>query len=60
MPRRKIQDRDTRALGKIGNGSYMVTLPIEHIRELGWQENQKVTVKLDKKNKRLLIKDWKK
>jgi antitoxin component of MazEF toxin-antitoxin module len=60
MARRRLKDRNIRNLGKIGNGSYMVTLPIEYVRELKWQDNQKVTVELDKKAKRLIIKDWKK
>jgi antitoxin component of MazEF toxin-antitoxin module len=60
MARRRLKDRNIRNLGKIGNGSYMVTLPIEYVRELKWQDNQKVTVELDKKSKKLVIKDWKK
>ena len=58
MPRRRLKDRNTRTLGKVGNGSYMITLPIEHIRELGWQDNQKVVVEIDGKNRKLVIKDW--
>lgn len=58
MPRRNLKERNTRNLGKIGNGSYMLTLPIEYVRELGWQENQKVVVEMDKKSKRLVIRDW--
>jgi hypothetical protein len=58
MARRKIGEQNTRSLGKVGNGSYMLTLPIAHIRELRWQDNQKVVVELDKKGKRLIIRDW--
>lgn len=58
MARRKVGEQNTRSLGKIGNGSYMVTIPIAHIRELKWQDNQKVVVELDRKAKRLIIRDW--
>ena len=37
--------------------SYMVTLPKEMMRDLGWRERQKVTV--TKEGKRLIIEDWK-
>ncbi len=60
MPRRKLSERNVRKLMKIGGGSYVLTLPIEYIRELGWQESQKVVVDLDKKNKKIVIKDWEK
>lgn len=57
MPRRKIADRGTRKLLKLGNGSVAVTLPIEYIRELRWQEKQRVTVR--RRGKSLIIEDWK-
>ncbi len=60
MPRRKLDERNIRKLMKIAGGSYMLTVPIEYIRQLGWQEAQKVVVDLDKKNKRIVIKDWEK
>ncbi len=60
MPRRKLSERNVRKLMKIGGGSYVLTVPIEYIRYLGWQESQKVVVDLDKKNKRIVIKDWEK
>ena len=44
MPRRKIEDRNTRKIYK-HDESYAVTLPIEIIRELKWKDNQKVTAK---------------
>jgi len=60
MPRRKLEDRNVRKLMKIGGRSYMLTLPIEFIRELDWQEAQKLLLEFNKKNKSIIIKDWKK
>jgi bifunctional DNA-binding transcriptional regulator/antitoxin component of YhaV-PrlF toxin-antitoxin module len=48
MPRKKELKSSTRKLGKIGseqNHSYYVTLPIDFIRKLGWQDGQKLIVK---------------
>ena len=59
MPRRKIQNRNIRKLGKTGRGaSVSVTLPIEIIRELKWKAKQKVVVK--KRGKGIYIEDWEK
>ncbi len=57
MPRRNLEDRNTRKIFKSGK-SYCLTLPIEMVRELGWREKQKLTVKKIKDG--LTIKDWKK
>lgn len=57
MGRRKIEERNTRSLQKTAGGStYMVTLPIEIVRELGWRSKQKLDVK--KYGDGILIKDW--
>jgi len=56
MTRRKIENRNTRKIFKSGE-SYAVTLPVEIIRDLGWREKQKITVK--KKGKKIIIEDWK-
>ncbi|PIR88289.1 MAG: hypothetical protein COU09_03045 [Candidatus Harrisonbacteria bacterium CG10_big_fil_rev_8_21_14_0_10_44_23] len=56
MPRKKMSERNVRKLMKTGNGSILVTLPIEYIRDLGWREKQNVVVKRVKGG--LLIKDW--
>ena len=46
---------------RVGRGlTYSVTIPIEMVRFLKWQEKQKVVFELDKKKKELKIKDWKK
>ena len=55
MARRKIENRNTRKLYK-HDTSYAVTLPIEIIRELGWQDNQKVEVR--RYGKKIIIEDW--
>jgi len=50
-----------RKLAKVGGGAtYAITLPIEAVRDLGWQEKQKLVVEYDKRRKRLIIKDWEK
>lgn len=58
MGRRKIEDRNIRNLQKTAGGStYIVSLPIEVVRELGWKTKQKLVVK--KYGDGILIKDWK-
>jgi len=47
---------EVRKITVVGKGSYMVTLPIGYIRDLGWREKQKVTV--TKRGKKLIIEDW--
>jgi len=60
MARRKLSQRDTRKLARVGSGkSYAVTLPIDAIRNFGWQEGQNVTMEVDETNKEIIIKDWK-
>ncbi len=59
MARRKIEDRNVRKLIK-GTSSYLVTLPIELVRELEWREGQKLEVRFNKRNAELIIRDWKK
>ncbi len=38
-------DKSVRKLTKLGGKSIGLTLPIELVRELGWREKQRVTVK---------------
>ena len=54
---RKLADKNTRKITKVGKTSLAVTIPKEMITELGWREKQKVTVK--KVHGGVLIKDWK-
>ncbi len=58
MSRRKLKDRNIRELSKRSNGTYALTLPIELIRELKWRDKQKLVV--EKADKKIIIKDWKK
>ena len=57
MPTRRFKDRNVRNLTKTGGHSIGVTFPIDIVRELGWQERQKVVVK--RQGKKLVIEDWK-
>lgn len=59
MARRKLGERNVRKLSK-SKSSYYVTLPIDGIRDLGWIKSQKLVVEMDKRRKRIIIKDWKK
>ena len=46
MANRKIKERHIRSLYKTGGGrSYVITLPIEDVEELGWKSRQKLVVK---------------
>lgn len=45
MARSKKEEREVRKLTKVGKKTIAVTIPIEIIRELGWREKQRVTVK---------------
>jgi len=38
-------------------GSYMVSLPIELVRDLKWRQGQKLTIR--KSGEKLVIEDWK-
>lgn len=58
MARRKITERHIRSLHKTGGGkSYIITIPIEHIYDLGWRSKQKLVVK--RYGNGILIQDWK-
>lgn len=57
MARRKLEDKNTRKLLRLGN-SVSITLPIELIRQLKWRRGQKVAVR--QRGKDLIISDWKK
>ncbi|HBB37437.1 MAG: hypothetical protein UX02_C0001G0337 [Candidatus Moranbacteria bacterium GW2011_GWC1_45_18] len=41
----KLKDKNTRKITRVGKTSLAVTIPIEIIRELGWREKQRVSVK---------------
>lgn len=48
-----------RKLTKVGGASYALSLPMDAIKRFGWKERQKLTVEVDLKNKKLIIRDWK-
>jgi bifunctional DNA-binding transcriptional regulator/antitoxin component of YhaV-PrlF toxin-antitoxin module len=56
MARRKLANRHTRNIQQSHN-VYYVTLPVELVRALKWQERQKVVVKKFGRDK-IIIKDW--
>lgn len=57
----KIGKQNIRKLFKTGgDATYGITLPIEAIRKFGWQQFQKLEIEIDEKNKKIIIKDWKK
>ena len=61
MPRRKIENKNIRSLNKVSGGkSYSITIPVDLIRKWKWQAHQKLELKIDEKNKRIIIEDWKK
>ena len=57
MARRKLKERNTRKLTRMGGGrSLGLTLPIEFVRKLRWRERQKVVVTM--RGKKLTVEDW--
>jgi len=56
MANKKQGETNIRKLTKVGKKSIAVTIPIEIIRELGWRDKQRVTVKRIKGG--LEIKDY--
>lgn len=59
MANRGSDERHIRKLGKTGGGkTYMLTVPIEYVRQLGWKEGQKLSVLID--DDRLVVSDYRK
>jgi antitoxin component of MazEF toxin-antitoxin module len=58
MNKRHIGNTRTHKIIKVGNKSYTITMPVEFIRHLKWQEGQKVDITL--KDNTIVIQDWKK
>ena len=56
MQKRTISNTRTHKLSKVGGKSYSLTLPVEFVRALKWQEKQKINITLE--GKRLIIEDW--
>jgi antitoxin component of MazEF toxin-antitoxin module len=57
MARRKLGTEHIRNIQK-SHGTYLVSIPIEVMRQLGWHERQRVVVELSGKTK-LTISDYK-
>ena len=57
--RRKREDENIRSLIRMSNGkSYALTLPINVIRDFGWEKRQKLELTIDAKRRRITISDW--
>lgn len=56
MGRRKVGSERVRSIQKT-NGGYTISIPIELMREFGWQERQRVVVKQSGRGK-LSISDY--
>lgn len=58
MGRRSIEEHNIRNLQKTAGGkSYIITLPINLVKELKWQERQRLVV--ERHEDGLIIKDYK-
>jgi antitoxin component of MazEF toxin-antitoxin module len=56
MGRRKTHEENIRKITRSGS-SYALTIPISVMRELGWQEKQRVVV--EKSGEGFLVRDYK-
>lgn len=54
MPRRKLKDTQKRKLISLGNGSLVVSIPIELAREMNWRKGTALIVR--KYGKGIIIK----
>lgn len=52
-------DKTTRKISTSGKYSKVINLPREFLRKLKWREDQNLSVELDEKNKRVILKDAK-
>lgn len=58
MANRSSEERHVRKLGKTGGGkTYMLTIPIEYVRQLNWRDGQKLSVLIE--NDRLVVNELK-
>lgn len=55
MARRSFENRNIRVLIRFAKRSLAITLPIEVVRDLGWQEHQRVRIR--KAGKRIVIEE---
>jgi len=57
MSKRNLTMTRTHKIFKLGGKSYVATLPVEFIRDLGWKEGQKIDLTLE--GDKIVISDWK-
>lgn len=55
MARRSFEERNIRVLIRFAKRSFAITLPIEVVRDLGWQEHQQVRIR--KAGRRIVIEE---
>jgi bifunctional DNA-binding transcriptional regulator/antitoxin component of YhaV-PrlF toxin-antitoxin module len=53
-----MSEKETRKIVKNGRDSYYINIPKDLMRELGWRERQKLTIR--RVSNRLVVEDWKK
>ena len=51
--------KSTRKISTSGKYSKVINLPREFLKKLKWREDQNLSLELDEKNKRILLKDAK-
>ena len=56
MSRKPLSDRFKRSLISTGK-SLCVTIPLEYLEELDWEKGQELKVRMNKKNKRIIIEE---
>ena len=52
-------DKTTRKISTSGKYSKVINLPREFLKKLKWREDQNLSVELDEKNQRIILKDAK-
>jgi phosphate uptake regulator len=56
MGTRSVGEQRVRTLQKTNTGTYTVSLPIQLVRDLRWQDGQKVIIR--RSGKKLIVEDW--
>lgn len=54
-----MAEKAKRKILQLGKYSKVIVIPREFLKELKWKENQMLELSLDKKNKRVIVKDAK-
>jgi antitoxin component of MazEF toxin-antitoxin module len=57
MGRKPLADRFKRTLTKVGGKSLSITIPLEYLEELEWEKGQELKVRLNKKNRRIIVEE---